>query len=93
MYAIVFRFGAFQIVSTNEIVHEEFQDIFRTFIALVFGAFSVGQASAFAPNYAKAKISANRIFALLDRQPVIDNYDPSGLKLVSRHYLCLLNYL
>ena len=51
----------------------------------------MGQASAFAPNYAKAKISANRIFALLDRQPVLDNYDPNGQKLVSRHYFCLLS--
>ena len=82
MYAIVFRFGAFQIVSDDPIIHEDFNDVFRTFIALVFGAFSIGQASAFAPNYVKAKLSSNRIFALLDREPVIDNYDESGQKLV-----------
>lgn len=88
MYAVVFRFGAFQIVSDNPIIHEEFENIFRTFIALVFGAFSIGQASAFAPNYAKAKLSANRIFFLLDREPVIDNYSQEGQKLVS--LVCLI---
>ena len=39
--------------------------------------------SAFAPNYAKAKQSANRIFALLDREPVVDGYSEDGLKPVS----------
>ena len=43
----------------------------------------MGQAGAFAPNYAKAKISANRIFALLDRRPAIDSYSEDGSKLVS----------
>ncbi len=92
MYAVVFRFGAFQIVSDDPIIHEEFNDVFRTFIALVFGAFSIGQASAFAPNYVKAKLSSNRIFALLDREPVIDNYDESGQKLVSAWHVLHLFY-
>ena len=83
MYAVVFRFGAFQITSDNPVIHEDFNDVFLTFIALVFGAFSIGQATAFAPNYVKAKLSAKRIFALLDREPVIDNYDENGQKLVS----------
>ena len=84
LYAIVFRFGAFQVTrDPDHIAYLEFQDIFRVFIALVFGALTVGQAGAFAPNYAKAKISANRIFALLDRRPAIDSYSEDGSKLVS----------
>lgn len=82
MFAIVFRFGAFQIVSDNPIIHEEFQDVFRTFSALIFGAVSLAHASSFAPNYTRARVSANRIFSLLDRQPAIDNYKEEGLKLV-----------
>ena len=48
------------------------------FFALVFGAAGAGQAGAFAPNYAKAKLSASRIFFLLDREPVIDSYSEDG---------------
>lgn len=84
MYAVVFRFGAFLVIQDpNSILSVDFNDIFRVFMAVIFGAFSVGQASAFAPNYAKAKLSANRIFAMLDRKPEIDNYSEEGQKLVS----------
>ena len=84
MYAIVFRFGAFLVIQDpDSILFVEFQDVFRVFMAVVFGALSVGQASSFAPNYAKAKLSANRIFAILDRVPKIDNYSQDGTKPVS----------
>ena len=83
-YAIVFRFGAFLVIQDpDSILFVEFQDVFRVFMAVVFGALSVGQASAFAPNYAKAKLSANRIFAILDRKPEIDNFSEEGEKPVS----------
>ena len=84
MYSVVFRFGAFLVIQDpDSILFVEFQDVFRVFMAVVFGALSVGQASAFAPNYAKAKLSANRIFAILDRKPEIDNYSEEGEKPVS----------
>ena len=87
MYCIVFRFGAFLVNQDRDsYLYVDFFDVFRVFMAVVFGALSIGQASAFAPNYAKAKISANRIFAILDREPVIDNYSTEGEKLVS--WLC-----
>ena len=80
----MFRFGAFLVdLPDDHFLHLEFFDVFRVFMAIVFGAFSVGQASAFAPNYAKAKTSAKRIFFLLDRVPLIDNYSKEGEKLVS----------
>ena len=59
------------------------QDIFRSLFAVVFGAMAIGQASAFAPNYTKAKLSSKRIFALLNREPEIDNYSEEGQKIVS----------
>ena len=84
MYATVFRFGAYQVTrDTDHVAYAEFQDVFRVFTALIFGAMMAGQAGAFAPNYAKAKISANRIFSLLDREPLIDNYSEKGEKPVS----------
>ena len=50
------------------------------FNALIFGVVAAGQAGAFAPNYAKARVSANRIFALLNRIPAIDGYSVEGEK-------------
>ena len=50
------------------------------FNALIFGAVAAGQAGSFAPNYAKARVSANRIFALINRIPAIDSYSPEGEK-------------
>ena len=41
---------------------------------------AVGQASQFAPDYGKAKTAAAKIFALLDKQPLIDSYSTYGQK-------------
>ena len=82
-YVIAFRFGAFIVSLDNDhVLHTEFQNVFRVLFALIFGAVAVGQASAFAPNVAKATVSTNRIFSLLDRKPLIDNYSTEGQKLV-----------
>ncbi len=84
MYAVVFRFGAFLVIQdSSSILHVEFQNVFRVFMAITFGALSAGQASSFAPDYAKAKVSAKRIFNILDRVPSIDNASEEGEKLVS----------
>jgi len=48
-------------------------------MAVIFGAFAVGQTSSFAPDYAQAKISAARLFKLFDRVPEIDSYNEEGL--------------
>ena len=66
-YVIAFRFGAFLVALPPEHkLYSPFNDISVVFLALVFGAMAAGQAGAFAPNCAKARITANRIFALLD---------------------------
>ena len=83
-YVIAFRFGAYIVsLDSDHVLHTEFQNVFRVLFALVFGALAVGQASAFTPNLAKAKISTNRIFSLLDREPLIDNYSATGQEIVS----------
>ena len=79
LYAIVFRFGAYLVTQpTDHIAYVPFFDVFRVFIAIVFGGAAIGQASAFAPDLTKAKLSANRIFFMLDRKPLIDNYSTEG---------------
>ena len=67
----------------GDIAYSTFSSVFVVFTAVIFGALGAGQASSFAPDYAKAKESANRIFALLDREPVVDGYSKDGLQPVS----------
>ena len=49
-------------------------------MAIVFSAMQAGNANSLAPDYNKAMISAARIFALFDREPVIDNMSEDGKK-------------
>nr|XP_018672478.2 multidrug resistance protein 1A-like isoform X1 [Ciona intestinalis] len=73
-YAATFRFGAW-------LVDEglmEFQNVYKCLMAVIFGAFAVGQTSSFAPDFAAARIAANRLFKLLDRVPEIDSYSKEG---------------
>ncbi|XP_065884882.1 ATP-dependent translocase ABCB1-like [Dysidea avara] len=81
MDAIVFRFGTFLItLDEDHSLHEEFNDIITVFFALFFGILSAAQASTFLPNYAKARLSAKRIFAMEDLVPAIDSYSEEGEK-------------
>lgn len=48
----------------------------------MFAAMNVGQSASLAPDYGKARTSAQRIFQLLDRKPLIDSYSEQGEKLV-----------
>jgi ABC-type multidrug transport system fused ATPase/permease subunit len=80
-YAITFRFGAFLVtLPPDHILFTPFQNMFVVLFAIIFGAFAIGQASAFTPDYTKARVACKRIFALLDRTPVIDNYSTDGQK-------------
>ncbi|XP_032895781.1 ATP-dependent translocase ABCB1-like [Amblyraja radiata] len=73
-YAACFRFGAW-LVTHN---YMGFQDIFLVFSAIVFGAMALGQASSFAPDYAKAKVSAARIIMLIEQTVSIDSFSDAG---------------
>nr|DBA25040.1 TPA: hypothetical protein GDO54_012613 [Pyxicephalus adspersus] len=72
--AIVFRFGAWLIAHC--FMH--FENVFVVFSSIIFAAMSVGQSNSFAPDFGKAKTSAQRIFQLLDRKPAIDSYSEDG---------------
>lgn len=56
--------------------------LFRVFSSVMFAAMNVGQSASMAPDYGKARTSAQRIFQLLDRKPLIDSYSEQGEKLV-----------
>ncbi|XP_069770399.1 ATP-dependent translocase ABCB1 isoform X2 [Narcine bancroftii] len=73
-YAASFRFGAW-LVTHN---YMEFRDVFLVFSAIVFGAMALGQTSSFAPDYAKAKMSAARIIMLVEQRPSIDSFSDAG---------------
>jgi len=75
-YAAIFMFGAF-LISKGIINYE---NMFKVFSAIIFGAMAVGQASQFAPDYGKAKSAAARIFKLWDNKPSIDSYSDAGVR-------------
>lgn len=81
-YIITFRFGAYIVtLPTDNLLYTEFQNIFRVFAAIVFGSIAIGATASLAPDYSKAKQSAKIIYAIIDREPQIDNYSESGSKL------------
>ncbi|XP_047217709.1 ATP-binding cassette, sub-family B (MDR/TAP), member 4 isoform X2 [Girardinichthys multiradiatus] len=73
-YAACFRFGAWLIVMGRMDV----EGVFLVISAVLFGAMAVGEANSFAPNYAKAKISASHLLMLLNKEPEIDNLSEEG---------------
>uniref|UniRef100_A0A8C0FXP5 Uncharacterized protein n=1 Tax=Chelonoidis abingdonii TaxID=106734 RepID=A0A8C0FXP5_CHEAB len=72
--AAIFRFGGWLIANFLCLV-------FRAFFTVLFGAMNVGQSTSLAPDFGKAKVSAQRIFQFLDRKPLIDSYSEEGTKL------------
>ncbi|XP_041365768.1 ATP-dependent translocase ABCB1-like isoform X2 [Gigantopelta aegis] len=75
-YAAAFWFGAY-LVKEGEM---NYVDVFKVFGSIVFGAMAIGQASAFAPDAAKAGVSAQKICMLLDKVPAIDSESTEGRK-------------
>ncbi|CAK8698371.1 unnamed protein product [Clavelina lepadiformis] len=96
---VFFAFAAAFAVAgiTIESGEMEFDKAFLVLVAIIFGTMAVGQNSAFAPDFAEAKIAATRMMALFDRVPAIDADSTEGktpahckgqltVKSVSFHY-------
>lgn len=75
-YAGAFRFGGW-LVTDHDL---PFKNVFSALMAVIFGAMSAGQATAFVPDYALAQVAASRLFRLFDRTPSIDAYNEDGDK-------------
>ncbi|ELT87338.1 hypothetical protein CAPTEDRAFT_150102 [Capitella teleta] len=73
-YAASYGFGA-TLIENGEM---EFKNVFRVFAAITFGGLSVGTVSSIAPDVSKAKLAAAKIFALLDRKPLVDAFRKNG---------------
>ncbi|XP_070692316.1 ATP-dependent translocase ABCB1 [Pempheris klunzingeri] len=73
-YAACFSFGAFLIKKGRMDV----EGVFLVISAVLYGAMAVGEANAFAPNYARAKLSASHLIMLINRVPDIDNLSQEG---------------
>uniref|UniRef100_A0A1A7WC62 ATP-binding cassette, sub-family B (MDR/TAP), member 4 n=1 Tax=Iconisemion striatum TaxID=60296 RepID=A0A1A7WC62_9TELE len=73
-YAGCFRFGAWLI----EEGRMDVEGVFLVISAVLFGAMALGEANTFAPNYAKAKMSASHLIMLLNKKPDIDNLSQEG---------------
>ena len=61
----------------------------RTIFSYLATAVVVGQSSSFTPDYAKAKMAAQKVFQLIKFVPSIDSQSDDGTKPVSRlTYTC-----
>lgn len=60
----------------------------RVFASVIFAAMNVGQSNSLAPDFGKSKVSAQRIFQLLDRKSLIDSYSKEGETLVRLSLSC-----
>ena len=61
----------------------------RTIFTYLATAVVVGQSSSFTPDYAKAKMAAQKVFKLINFVPFIDNQSEAGAKPVSLTYMCV----
>merc|ERR1719209_842781 len=77
MYAGCFYFAAW-LIEEGYVRPSNFDYIFRCLMGLVFGAMTAGQAGAAAPDAVAAKLSANRIMALLNTQSKINPESEDG---------------
>ncbi|XP_052872874.1 multidrug resistance protein homolog 49 isoform X2 [Anopheles cruzii] len=71
-YGLALFYGG-KLVSEKEL---EYKDVIKVSEALIFGAWMLGQALAYAPNVNSAILSAGRLMKLLDRTPRMHN--PTG---------------
>uniref|UniRef100_A0A8C6T3R9 p-glycoprotein n=1 Tax=Neogobius melanostomus TaxID=47308 RepID=A0A8C6T3R9_9GOBI len=74
VYAGCFRFGAWLVLEGRVTV----EGLFLVITAMLYGAMAVGEANAFAPSYACAKMSAAHLMMLIKREPAIDNLSTLG---------------
>lgn len=84
LFAMVFIYGTYQLIQDSDhVLYASYLEVFIPFAIIGFRVLGLAQTDSYAPDIAKAQLSANWIFHLLDREPEIDGYSESGHKLVS----------
>ncbi|GFS95723.1 ATP-dependent translocase ABCB1 [Nephila pilipes] len=78
-YGLTMYYGS-SLVAEGEITYSNLLKILE---GVLLGVMMIGQTVAFAPDYQKAKVSAVRIFRLLDLKPKINAFSNEGIKLDS----------
>ncbi|XP_046573597.1 ATP-dependent translocase ABCB1-like [Haliotis rubra] len=73
-YAAAFTYGSY-LVQTGEM---QFFEVFRVFASIVFGGQQSGRATSSSNDYAKGKMAAGRLFAVIDRTPEISTETSKG---------------
>ncbi|XP_059046777.1 multidrug resistance protein homolog 49-like isoform X2 [Achroia grisella] len=68
-YALSLWYGG--VLVANKQVH--YKDVIKVSEALIFGAWMMGQALAFAPNFGAAVSAAGRVMTLLQRRPLVES--------------------
>ncbi|XP_071944971.1 ATP-dependent translocase ABCB1-like [Antedon mediterranea] len=76
IYAAAFSFGGY-LITEDEMQADE---VFKVFFGISFAGISLGQSSAFIPDYTKAKYSTALLIKLFNTVPAIDSYSTGGLK-------------
>jgi len=79
IWAASFSYGA-KLIEDGDC---DFLGVMKAISALLFSAMSLGQISALMPNVSEARVSAAKVFNIVDRKSEIDAFDTSGDKLES----------
>ncbi|XP_067042217.1 ATP-dependent translocase ABCB1-like [Acropora muricata] len=74
--AIAFRYGGY-LVMEGEM---DLGEVMKVVLSILMGGFTLGQVSALAPDYEKAKVAAARLFKIFDRKSLIDSSSENGLR-------------
>lgn len=74
--AIAFRYGGY-LVMEGEM---DLGQVMKVVLSILMGGFTLGQVSALAPDYDKAKVAAARLFKIFDRKSLIDSSSENGLR-------------
>ncbi|XP_033762523.1 ATP-dependent translocase ABCB1-like [Pecten maximus] len=73
-YAAAFTYGGYLVQYDNL----PFENVFKVFVAVVFGGLSIGRQSSYAPDFNKGKIAASRLFQIMEMKPTIDTASEEG---------------
>jgi ATP-binding cassette subfamily B (MDR/TAP) protein 1 len=82
MYATCFWFSGW-LINNGHIRADEFDDIFKVLMGIVFAAMTAGETSAMGADIGEGTLAAHKIVDLLNKEPEIDNMNEGGKTLPS----------